>query len=268
MKYLKLFEELINEFSPNLVADSIESAVGGLGTDEDALLSAIKLISSKSQLDLVNSVMNADPKYSYKNIDSVITGELGWLDSPIKSQIESHLTKIKSIVDTESPFISKDPVILSIIDRVTFHEGSRTKVYSDTLGVPTVGVGFNLTRGDAPNLLKKIGANIEKIKSGKSELTDTQVKMLLHYTLTQAKKDCISIIKNFETLPNSIKGVLIEMTFALGRSRFLGFKRFIANIESRKFKSAAKELISSKWAKQVGNRAKTLSNIIEGAANR
>lgn len=268
MKYLKLFEEIVGSFSPSQVADQIEKAVSGLGTDETLLLSAIQLIELKDQFDAVNAELSRNPKYTYKSLEEVIDGELGWFDSSIKDQIIKHISTISTKQSSENPFISKDPIILSIVDRVTLHEGYKTQVYNDSLGIPTVGVGFNLTRKDAPQLLKKIGANIEKIKSGSSKLTDAQVKMLLHHNLTQAKSDCLKIIENFKSLPEPVQGVLVEMSFALGINRFLGFKRFLLNIENRKFKTAASELLGSKWATQVGNRAKTLAKILQDSANR
>jgi lysozyme len=259
MKYLKLFEEML---SPQAIADKIQDAVGGLGTDEDHFASAVKSILSKPELYSVNSILSNGEQYSYKTVESAVDGELGWLDSEIKTQILNHLQKISSIIPDENPLLSKDPIILSIIDRVTFHEGYHTKVYYDSVGVPTIGVGFNLTRKDAPKIMKKIGANLNKIKSGKAELTKKQVTSLLHNSLTQAKTDCLKIVKNFNSLPSHIQGVLIELSFALGINRFLGFKRFLLNIQQRKFKNAAKELLTSKWAKQVGNRANTLAGIL------
>ena len=55
------------------------------------------------------------------------------------------------------------------------------------------------------------------------------------------------------------------MVFNLGLSRFLNFKKFIDAMEQKDYETAGKEMLDSKWAKQVGDRAKRLKQmIVEG----
>jgi len=46
------------------------------------------------------------------------------------------------------------------------HEGYKKTVYRDTRGKPTIGVGFNLSRQDAPKIITSIGADYDKIIHG------------------------------------------------------------------------------------------------------
>lgn len=42
-------------------------------------------------------------------------------------------------------------------------EGSRSCVYNDSLGIPTIGIGFNLKRSDAPTLIAGLGLSYDKV---------------------------------------------------------------------------------------------------------
>jgi lysozyme len=53
------------------------------------------------------------------------------------------------------------------------------------------------------------------------------------------------------------------MAFNLGISGLLKFKKTLKLIEEGNYKLAAKEMLKSKWANQVKNRAKHLSIMME-----
>ena len=52
------------------------------------------------------------------------------------------------------------------------------------------------------------------------------------------------------------------MIFNLGLSRFSGFKRTIFFIEKGDFEEAAREMLRSRWANQVGNRSIELAEMM------
>jgi len=54
----------------------------------------------------------------------------------------------------------------------------------------------------------------------------------------------------------------MNMLFNLGYTRFLGFKKMLHAIEVRDFNHAANEMLDSKWAGQVGQRAIELAQIM------
>jgi lysozyme len=54
----------------------------------------------------------------------------------------------------------------------------------------------------------------------------------------------------------------VNMIFNLGISRFKGFKKMIAAIVVGNFERAAEEMLNSKWADQVGPRARELARMM------
>lgn len=57
--------------------------------------------------------------------------------------------------------------------------------------------------------------------------------------------------------------VLIDMAFNLGINNLLQFKKTLQAIEQANYTEAAKEMLNSKWAIQVGKRALRLAKMME-----
>lgn len=116
-------------------------------------------------------------------------------------------------------------------------EGERLKLYQCTAGKLTIGIGRNIEDNgiskDESDLM--LNNDINGVIAG------------LESSLTLYNK--LSPIRQL---------VLANMAFNLGKTRFMGFKKFIAALAIRDYKTAAKEMIESKWAQQVGERAKRL----------
>lgn len=270
MKKIKDFDEFIVEAEDRsqLIADLIQKAAGGLGTDEELLSDAIRTIPNVSILVKVNKILSSNPKYSYKSVGDTINGELGFLDGYFKNLIEGHIKKIKAekYINSDSlppaPPLSQTDIIKSIIPRVKQHEGVKPKKYLDSKGIPTVGIGFNLNRKDADQKLKSVGANPIKVKKGIQPLNDKQMELLLIGDLKASKDAANRIVGNLSAHPAGVQGVLVEMVFNLGANGLSGFKKFISNIKSKNYAEASKEMMKSDWSKQVGNRSKTLATIV------
>jgi lysozyme len=58
------------------------------------------------------------------------------------------------------------------------------------------------------------------------------------------------------------QAVVIDMLFNMGPGRFAGFKKMLAAISVADWKEAAVQMLDSKWATQVGNRALRLSEMM------
>jgi lysozyme len=274
MKHLRLFEDFGTHMSPARLADEIESAVGGFGTDEERFARLVTSLRDQAELAELNRIMSSNPdKFTYPTLAAAIENELGPDDEEARIKIERHLQIISpstpipvaAPVQTYSKQSSQQPIISNIIDRVIQHEGKRDMAYLDSKGIPTVGVGFNLNNQDAVARLKQVGANPVKIKAGKAKLTDSQIKTLLIDDLERALVDAKSVISNFDKLPQAVQGVLVEMAFNLGRTRLGEFKRFLSKLSMGKWADAAAEMLRSDWKKQVGQRAVTLANLIKAS---
>ncbi len=119
------------------------------------------------------------------------------------------------------------------------HEGWRNKPYRCPAGKLTIGVGRNLEdRG----------------------LSDDEIEHLLENDIKIAVEDLKKIFgeKLWDELSNARKAVLIDMMFNLGYHRFKTFKRMIAAIKRKDFKTAAQEMKNSRWYHQVGHRGAEL----------
>lgn len=142
------------------------------------------------------------------------------------------------------------------------HEGYKTRVYKDTMGIPTIGVGFNLTRPDARKLISSVGANFNNILLGKEELTDKQIRDLYDVCIRIAIKDAQNFMPELINQPKNIKLALVDMAFNLGYNRLSKFKNTKNLIIAGRYNDAANELMNSKWAGQVKRRANNIAKLI------
>jgi len=173
---------------------------------------------------------------------------VGDVPPPPPAQIQQH-------VDTKLTFDD-------IFDLIKDHEGYRPKVYKDSLGIPTIGIGFNLMRPDARNICNRVGVDYDNILSGNQILTDNQIKEIFKITLKIAYDDAKKWLPNFDGLPKNIKLAVIDLSFNMGYNRlskFIKTKNFLVNGE---YKLAASELKNSKWATQVGRRVNSVVNLL------
>jgi lysozyme len=131
-------------------------------------------------------------------------------------------------------------------------EGVKYEIYLDHLGYPTVGIG-HLIKPDDPEYGKPIGTKV----------TDKRVTELFISDAECAVKDCKKLFVNFDTIPEDIQHVLVNMMFNLGYTRFSKFKNFKAAIDVRNWKKASIEGRDSLWYRQVPNRAKRLMDRLQ-----
>lgn len=133
-------------------------------------------------------------------------------------------------------------MIDSMREQLVIHEGLRLKPYKCTAGKLTIGIGRNIEDN---------GISME------------EAYMMLDNDIARVESELIARFPWFCDLTPIRQGVVIDMVFNLGISRFLKFKKTIAAIGSGNYKTAAKEMLDSDWAKQVGNRAMTLAKQME-----
>ena len=137
------------------------------------------------------------------------------------------------------------------------HEGFRAQPYHCTAGKLTIGYGYNL---EANPLRLQISV-IENYKHyGMSEeVAETLLILMVSYI----EKSLSEQISNWASLNDNRKGVLVNMAYNLGIPGLLNFKNTLTLIYSGNFIKAASCMLDSKWASQVGQRAKTLAKIMQ-----
>jgi lysozyme len=121
------------------------------------------------------------------------------------------------------------------------HEGWRNHPYEDTTGVLSIGVGRNLDdRG----------------------LSDEEVTFLLYNDIYLSQSELMQTFDWFEFLNEARQDAIISMHFNLGLTRLLKFKKTLAALSDGDFLTASEEMLDSKWADQVGQRAIELSAMV------
>jgi GH24 family phage-related lysozyme (muramidase) len=155
--------------------------------------------------------------------------------------------------------------------RLTINEGERTQMYHDSVGVPTIGIGFNLQRPDARAILGKIGADYDAVMAG-TALSSQQVADLFAYSFAPIVDQARASLQpfHFDSMTDARRFVICDLVFNLGADGWNGFSDTRGAIdgachagrtgdtasEHALFGTAADDLTSSLWYRQVGNRAK------------
>jgi|TARA_R110002153_G_C13098825_1_gene476305 lysozyme len=149
-----------------------------------------------------------------------------------------------------------------LIKQLAHHEGVVLKVYKDSLGIDTIGIGRNLAH-----------RGIEVI-----ELTYMQKTMNDVFTNGITKEDAYFLAnKDIEIVEDELlraravvkdldavrQRVLVDMGFNMGIPRLNRFFRMWGAINEQEYKSAAEEMQDSLWAGQVKSRANTLAYAME-----
>ena len=153
--------------------------------------------------------------------------------------------------------------IVDLLDQLVIHEGLELLPYKDSLGIETIGIGRNLKdRGISEEELKQMG------KKDLSSIHEWGITKEQAYYL--AKND-IKIVED-EVCKNhpcvieldaNRQRVIIDMAFNMGVPRLNKFVKMWKAIDEENFAEAKIQMLDSRWARQVGNRARKLSDVME-----
>ena len=121
------------------------------------------------------------------------------------------------------------------------HEGLKLLPYKCTAGKLTLGVGRNIEdRGIS--------------KETAMQMLDEDIELCLN--------ELIERLNYFETLPTEVQETLVNLCFNMGISRLMKFQLMLGAMEAGQYELAAKELLDSRYARQVGKRAEELAAIL------
>tara|TARA_R110001632_G_scaffold46193_3_gene117423 strand:- start:801 stop:1241 length:441 start_codon:yes stop_codon:yes gene_type:complete len=129
------------------------------------------------------------------------------------------------------------------------HEGKVMSIYLDTEELKTGGIG-HLVQQDQ----WEVG----------DELSDAQVDEWFEEDFKEATTDACALFLNFESHPDNVQRVCVNMAFNLGRSRLAKFKKMIGYVNEGSYAKASNEMVDSKWYRQVKGRGKELVEIMNG----
>jgi lysozyme len=151
-------------------------------------------------------------------------------------------------------------------DLIGKHEGRRSKAYTDSEGILTVGIGANLEDKTSRSRIAALGVNYDDVCTGDCELTDEHIDTLFSADLDVAIGDAENSLDDFGGLPEPAQLAVVDMVFQLGGPGFRKFKATIAALNARDFLRAADEMADSLWARQTPNRAAEDMALVRGCA--
>jgi len=131
-------------------------------------------------------------------------------------------------------------------------EGCKYEIYLDHLGYKTFGIG-HLCKATDPENDMDVGTEVSKERV--DECFEADIKMTI--------EDCNILYSNFNDIPEEAQLILANMMFNLGRPRLSRFLNLKAAVDSEDWMEASVQMMDSKWAKQVPNRAKRLCERME-----
>lgn len=126
--------------------------------------------------------------------------------------------------------------------------------YQDSHGNWTIGYGHFL--GKSGEVLKA-----DKFRRG---ISVHQANEFLRTDMEKAYLDFVLMLqkKNATDLPADVQMALFEMTFNMGSGKVTDFKRMWKSLDKGNYLKASKELKNSLWAKQVGDRATRIVDLV------
>jgi lysozyme len=133
---------------------------------------------------------------------------------------------------------------LGVLNDIKRDEGLRLKPYRCTAGKLTIGYGRNLDDNG---------------------ISPAEAEAMLAADVEKAAAELAKNLPWLERAPEDVKRGLINMSFNLGWPRLSGFKQLLLALETGAYAAAAEEAMDSKWAKDVGERAKRIADLFRKA---
>ena len=131
-----------------------------------------------------------------------------------------------------------------LIEELIKDEGYKYEIYLDHLGYPTFGVGHLVLEKDEEHG-KPVGTPV----------SEERIKECLSHDIDVVCSELDMKDPWWRNLSDNKQRVMANMCFNLGHPRLSKFKKFLGAMQISDWETAAVEMMDSKWAGQVGNRA-------------
>jgi lysozyme len=121
-----------------------------------------------------------------------------------------------------------------LIEQLKIHEGMKLKPYKCTAGKLTIGIGRNL---------EDVG------------ISEDEANMLLRHDIQEATRQLLHAFPWMGEFNDARISAMINFTFNVGIGTVKKFENTLSYMQSGDWDKAADEMMDSRWARQVGNRA-------------
>lgn len=126
--------------------------------------------------------------------------------------------------------MNRERLILQLIR----DEGLRLKPYKDTVGKITIGIGRNLT---------DVG------------ISQAEAEHLLSNDIDVCERECKARFSWWDDLNDARQGALLNLCFNMGITRLMKFPNTLELLKRGLYEKASVQLLESRYAQQVGDRA-------------
>ena len=142
--------------------------------------------------------------------------------------------------------------IQKLREQLIIDEGVKYETYLDHLSLKTCGIG-HLCKEDDPEFELPIGTEISEERV--TELFEEDIQIVI--------QDCKKVYDDWENLPEEVKQICANIMFNMGRHRYTKFRKHIQAVIDGNWQESANQMRSSRWHKQVPNRAERLCKRME-----
>ncbi|KWD49659.1 lysozyme [Burkholderia ubonensis] len=125
---------------------------------------------------------------------------------------------------------------------LTRDEDRRKRIYTDTVGKVSGGIGRNLTD---------------------KGFRDNEIDLMYQNDIAETEAWLDRSLPWWRSLDPVRQRVMMNMAFNM-QAKLLGFRNFLAAAQRRDWNTAAAEMLDSLWARQVGARATRLAAMMRG----
>lgn len=147
---------------------------------------------------------------------------------------------------------------MDIFGMLRIDEGYDNKLYKDTEGYWTIGIGQLITKNPSKDvardeLNKLMGRNCD------GQITQREAEELFNRSVEKARTGIVnnaSLKPVYDVLDEIRRCALINMVFQMGVAGVVGFPKGMRLLKAKQWDAAAIELADSRWYKQTPNRAK------------
>jgi len=160
------------------------------------------------------------------------------LEADKESKLEhKELTKQVNLLEIKLAVLQSEMNFYKTKASIKSHEGTVRVPYLDSLQNPTIAYGHLLS----------------------NPLSDRAMECILEDDIHEAMYQLNAYWPNWMDYPEHVQDVLVELAYNMGIKSLLSFKRMKASMDEGSWSDAGMELLDSRYADQVGERAETLA---------